>query len=61
MSRDTYPSLKLTAKDPENGRLEDDPFLGGPGNFFSGKLAVFFLSLPNEWEFSNQQFPISTL
>ena len=31
------PSLKLTAKAPENGWLEDDHFLLGPG-LFSGAL-----------------------
>ena len=32
-------SLKLTAKAPENGWLEDKPFLLGPG-LFSGAFAV---------------------
>ena len=35
------PSLKLTAKAPENGWLEDKPFLLGPG-LFSGAFAVSF-------------------
>ena len=34
-------SLKLTAKTPENGWLEDKPFLWGPG-LFSGAFAVSF-------------------
>ena len=38
---DTVPSLKLTAKAPENGWLEDNPFLLGPG-LFSGAFAVSF-------------------
>ena len=29
-----YPSLKLTAKAPENGWLEDDPFLLGKPAYF---------------------------
>ena len=33
------PSLKLTAKTPENGWLEDDRFLLGPG-LFSGAMLV---------------------
>ena len=33
------PSLKLTAKAPENGWLEDDPFLFG-GPIFRGKQLV---------------------
>ena len=35
------PSLKLTANAPENGWLEDDPFLLGFGKF-SGAFAVSF-------------------
>ena len=35
------PSLKLTAKAPKNGWLEDYPFLLGPG-LFSGAFAVSF-------------------
>ncbi len=35
------PSLKLTAKAPENGWLEDDPFLLGPG-LFAGAFAASF-------------------
>ena len=32
------PSLKLTAKAPENGWLEDDPFLLGLGLFSGAKM-----------------------
>ena len=37
------PSLKLTAKAPENGWLEHDPFLLAFGPIFRGKLAVSFM------------------
>ena len=59
------PSLKLTAKAPENGWLEDDPFLLGFGNF-SGAFAVSFrectsfcsTSLPNTSNKSSWWFQI---
>ena len=35
----TIPSLKLTSKAPENGWLEDDPFLLGVG-LFSGAMLI---------------------
>ncbi len=42
-SKKKIPSLKLTAKAPENGWLEYDCFLLGPGLFiFRGRLAVSF-------------------
>ena len=40
-SVNVLPSLKLAAKAPENGRLEDDPFLLGWPNF-TGELLVSF-------------------
>lgn len=63
------PSLKLTVKTPENGWLEDDPFLLGPLAYFRGRAvsfgkgkgqkvgflwgSVFFLGLTNRRSFSH--------
>ena len=42
MGSEKIPSLKLTAKAPENGWLEDDCFLLGRFGRFSGAFAVSF-------------------